>query len=194
MSALGVFGLIACYVAMATLLLSLNIASLWQWWIKAAAIAAMTGFYVGTYFSISSMLGWPAASAPPLQFQLLASTIVEPDKQGREGGAIYLWVREIDADNMPIDPPRAYRIGFDDRLARDVASAQREIDAGTEMKGTATAALDEPGDPAEEQKLGNVNESSEVTSTEDTVPFQMQSRTLSFERLPPVTLPDKPPL
>jgi hypothetical protein len=194
MSALGVFGLIACYVAMATLLLSLNIASLWQWWIKAAAIAAMTGFYVGTYFSISSMLGWPAASAPPLQFQLLASTIVEPDKRSQEGGAIYLWVREIDGDNVPINPPRAYRIGFDDRLARDVASAQREIDAGAEMKGTATAAPDEQGDQTEEQKLGNVNESSEVTSTEDTVPFQMQSRSLSFERLPPVTLPDKPPL
>ena len=81
MSSLSVFGLVASYVALAALLVSLNIASLWAWWVKALAIVVMTGFYVGSYVSVSGMLGWPALAAPPDHFQLISSTIVEPSKR-----------------------------------------------------------------------------------------------------------------
>ena len=193
MLTLGVFGLIISYVALAALLLSLNIVSLWRWWVKALAVLTMTGFYATSYLWISSMLGWPAASAPPSNFQLLSSTIVEPDRATGEGGAIYLWIRELGEDNTPVGAPRAYQIGFDDRLARDVASAQREIEAGREMMGTAGQMQQTEGESTERKELGNVTESSDVSSTDDTVPFQ-NSGSYSFEPLPPATLPEKPPL
>ena len=194
MSSLSVFGLVASYVALAALLVSLNVASLWAWWVKALAIVVMTGFYVGSYVSVSGMLGWPALAAPPDHFQLISSTIVEPSKRTGDSGAIYLWVRTIDEEGNPFGAPRAFQIGFDDGLAREVAAAQREIEGGREMMGTLREGPQGKLEKTDKKRLGFQDDMYDAERSDDTVPFQAQNETISFEPLPPATLPEKPPL
>ena len=57
--ALGVTGLIAAYVLVALLLLSINLYSNWSWRVKATTIVVVSGFYLVSYFSFSPILGWP---------------------------------------------------------------------------------------------------------------------------------------
>jgi hypothetical protein len=194
MSSVSVFGLVASYVALAALLVSLNIASLWAWWVKALAIVVMTGFYAGSYLSVSGMLGWPALSAPPDHFQLISSTVVEPSKRTGDRGAIYLWVRRIDEEGNPFGAPRAFQIGFDDGLAREVAAAQREIEGGREMMGTLQESPLGKLEKTDKKRLGSHDDMYDAERADDTVPFQAQNETISFEPLPPATLPEKPPL
>ncbi len=80
MPTLSVAALIAGYVLLAVLLLSLNFHSHWPWQVKAGAVTLVSGFYIVTYYSFSPLLGWPAAAELPNRFQLLAVDIREPDK------------------------------------------------------------------------------------------------------------------
>ncbi|MDO8360862.1 MAG: hypothetical protein Q7T08_12615 [Devosia sp.] len=57
MNNLALFGTIAAYVLLAILLLSLNIASLWRWWIKGTAIVLTTLVFVVAHVSITGMIG-----------------------------------------------------------------------------------------------------------------------------------------
>ena len=57
----AILPLVAAYVAVAVLLLSLNLTSRWAWPIKAAAIGVTTGFFGLSYIGAVSLLGWPAA-------------------------------------------------------------------------------------------------------------------------------------
>ena len=73
------------------LLLSLNLTSLWRWWIKAAAIILTTVFFGVTYMSIIDLMGWPTAQKLPPRFNLVSSLITEPDRRTNSPGHIYLW-------------------------------------------------------------------------------------------------------
>ena len=61
-------GTVAVYVLLAVLLLSLSIASLWRWWIKAGAIIITMAAFAGAYVSISGLIGWPTTSPLPARF------------------------------------------------------------------------------------------------------------------------------
>src|SRR5215471_3280702 len=73
-------GIVASYVIVAVLLLSLNLASRWHWGVKAMAITTTTGFFVVSYLSITELIGWPSEARIPGHFQLHWATVVEPDK------------------------------------------------------------------------------------------------------------------
>jgi hypothetical protein len=61
--------LVAAYVLVAVLLLSVNLYSRWSWQVKAATVIVVSLFYVNTYFSFPALLGWPiSASLPPPAF------------------------------------------------------------------------------------------------------------------------------
>src|SRR5215470_7276754 len=111
-------GVIASYLVIAVLLLSLNLASHWHWGIKAAAIAITTSFFGISYFSIAGLIGWPSEARVPEHFQLHWATIVEPDKLNGLAGSIYLWVEALDEANMPAGTPRALRRARANRRAR----------------------------------------------------------------------------
>jgi hypothetical protein len=83
-------GVIASYVVIAVLLLSLNLASRWHWGVKAAAIAVTTVFFGVAYAAITGLVGWPSEDRVPEHFQLHWATIVEPDKLNGLPGSIYL--------------------------------------------------------------------------------------------------------
>jgi hypothetical protein len=131
----GIVGLGASYVALATLLLSLNLRSAWRWQVKAAAIGITAGFFVVVFMALQSMLGWPTEALPPARFQLHAALIDEPDRKGRSPGAIYLWLSPRDADGAIAGPPRAYALPYSRALHEATARAQAGLFAGLPIDG-----------------------------------------------------------
>jgi hypothetical protein len=190
-----VAGLVAAYLVLAVLLLSLNLTSLWRWWIKAAAIVVTTGFFGITYQAVSGMMGWPTTQRLPSRFNLVWTRIVEPDKKTSSAGGIYIWAEELDENNVPANKPRSYQLSYTDDLARKVAGAQEKRDRGSDVMGRLD---DERQRPAEETgkaiKIGQIRKDGEQNAATDTVPFKDDGASLNFEELPPVVLPDKGPL
>lgn len=193
---LAVAELTAAYAALAILLLSLNLTSLWRWWVKAAAIVITTTFFGVTYYSITALLGWPTTQKIPTRFSLVSSQIAEPDKRTNSPGHIYLWADELDANNIPSGRPRSYELAYSTGLARKVNNAQEKRDRGVEVMGVMADRLDDrPAEPRSDIKAGKMqNDNGEQAPATDTVPFREDGSELSFEDLPPVLLPDKGPL
>jgi hypothetical protein len=190
---LSVVSLVAAYAAVTMLLLSLNLTSLWRWWIKAAAIIVTTVFFGVTYQGINGLMGWPTTQKVPYHFNLVSSRITEPDRLHRLPGFIYLWTEEIDNNNVPSGRPRGYQIPYSEMLARKVSDAQEKRNQGIEVMGRIT---DEQGDEDKKSKAGaqggkmRDNQGQQAPAT-DTVPFQEDGSDVSFEDLPPVLLPPK---
>jgi hypothetical protein len=142
----AVLGVVGAYAATAVLLLSLNIASLWRWPVKAGAIVVTSGLFVGTYVAINTMIGWPSTDRLPDRASFLASRIVEPDKFTGDPGVIFVWLQGIDEKNLPVGEPRAYRIAYDRAVARDVVEAQRLRGQGRDVLGTFDYSAETPGE------------------------------------------------
>jgi hypothetical protein len=128
----------AAYVVMGVLLLSVGLTSRFAWWVKAAVITITSVFFIEVFFASKGLLGWPAtgASLPP-KFQLLWSRVVEPDPKMGSKGAIYLWVEEVDTNNVPSGLPRSYRLPYSLKLAERSLKARDEIMNGNPQEGTA---------------------------------------------------------
>jgi hypothetical protein len=131
----AVVGLVASYVALASLLLSLNLRSAWHWPVKAAAIGITAGFFVVAFVALQAMLGWPTEALPPARFQLHAALIDEPDRQGRSLGAIYLWLSPRGADGGLAGPPRAYALPYSRALHEAAARAVAGLQSGRPIDG-----------------------------------------------------------
>ena len=142
--ALGRFELIAAYVALAALLLSLNLWTRIRWWIKASAIIVTTGFFFVSFLGVKHLLGWPTDDRLPDRFELVYAVINEPIEASNTPGAIYLWVLKLPGDgaldeedvytpgviDTRIDPeevPRAYKLPYDRETHREVIEAQLKI-------------------------------------------------------------------
>lgn len=172
---------VAAYIAIAILLLSLNLTSRWRWWIKGAAIVITGAFFVVSYVAIVRMFGWPTEERLPDRFSLISTHVQEPDHLLGTDGAVYLWVRAIDENNVPLGPPRNYQIVYTEPLAEAADDAQERLDAGETVEGR----LDEL--PPEE--AGQDGEGTPVDRTGNTgyeVDF-----TLQFNDMPIVNLPEK---
>jgi hypothetical protein len=189
----SIAGLVAAYVAVTMLLVSLNLVSLWRWWIKAAAIITTTIFFGITYGSINGLMGWPTTQKPPERFNLISSRISEPDKRKHTPGHIYLWADELDANNVPNGTPRNYEIPYSNALAHKVSDAQEKRDRGIEVMGRiGDLQLENRKDINTNTKQGSMRQDkNQQNSATDTVPFKEDGSDLSFEDLPPVLLPDK---
>jgi hypothetical protein len=192
---LPVAGLLAAYVVVTMLLLSLNLTSLWRWWIKAASIIVTTVFFGVTWQSINGLMGWPTAQHLPPRFSLVSSRIVEPDGRTNNPGHIYLWTDTINEYNVPSGLPRSYELAYSKNLARKVNTAQEKHDQGVEVMGLLSDRdPKENKEPRGDIKLGSTQKSNDQQSpASDTVPFQEEGNDISFEDLPPVLLPDKGP-
>ena len=194
----SVVGLTIAYVAIAILLLSLNLTSSWRWWIKGAAIAITTVLYGLTYQSVESLLGWPADARMPKHFQLHWGTVVEPDKFLGTPGAIFLWVEELDEQNYPVGTPRSFRQPYSKELAEKVQKAVANIEAGHQQAGTAED-VENAGEQNEQQgeniqMAGQQNNDDQGGSERDPDALLNRQNTLEFHDLPPPQTPDKPSL
>jgi hypothetical protein len=188
----SVLGLASAYLLLAVLLLSLNLTSLWRWWIKAGAIVVTTGFFAVTYLAVNGLMGWPTAQRLPPRFSLVSTKIVEPDKKTNSGGVVYIWAEALDESNIPAGTPRSYRLAYTDALAQKIAKAQEERDQGHEVMGRLNDDLDRRDDvTGKDIKMGRIQKNGEENAATDTVPFRDDAASLNFEDLPPVVLPDK---
>jgi len=131
---LGMSGIIAAYILIALLLLSINLYSKWSWPVKAATIIVTSAFYAVTYYSLPSLLGWPTTETLPPKFKLDAIRVVQPDKLTGEKGAIYLWVSKL-KNLQPDSVPRAYRLPYSKPLFAEVNKARVKMGKGVQQIG-----------------------------------------------------------
>ncbi len=125
----AVIGLTVAYVALAALVVALNIYSRWHWWIKALTIIGVCGLYFLTYDSLKGLLGWPVRAELPDRFMLLASYITEPNKTTGADGVIHIWATSL-TGHKPAAQPRAYQLEYDADLHGQLAQADQQIRRG----------------------------------------------------------------
>jgi hypothetical protein len=126
----------AAYVVMGVLLLSVGLTAPFRWWVKATAIILMSGFFVEAFFATKGLLGWPGTDRLPRRFQLLWTRVVEPDPKVHDAGAIFLWVEEVDDNDVPTGTPRSYRLAYTKPMAAKSRAAQDAILSGNPQEGT----------------------------------------------------------
>jgi len=133
---LGISGLVAAYVLIGLILLSINLYSNWSWKVKAGTIILTSVFYIITYLSYPHLLGWPTSETLPERFQVIAAHVKQPNKITGEGGAVYLWVAQIDNLASP-SPPRAHRLEYSNELHEMVIKANSKLNKGIAQLGEA---------------------------------------------------------
>jgi hypothetical protein len=137
----------AAYVLLGVLFLSAGLTSPFRWWVKAAAIVVTSVFFVEFFFATKSLLGWPGTGRLPPRFQLLWTRVVEPDPRLHDAGSIFLWVEEVDANNVPTGTPRSYRLPYTKPLADKSNKARDEIMSGNPQEGTADDLVENESPP-----------------------------------------------
>jgi len=184
----------AAYVLIAVLLLSAGLTSRYAWWVKASAIVVTSLFFVEAFFASKGLLGWPGGGPLPAKFQLLWTRVVEPDLKLGERGAIYLWLEEIDANNVPSGLPRAYRLPYSVKLADRTLKARDEIMAGHPQEGVSDDLSDNNFGSGQAQR-SNVETDGGASSSGGKVELQEaleQIPRVDFRPMPPPSLPPKP--
>jgi len=188
-------GVIASYLVIAVLLLSLNLASRGHCTVKPAASAATTGFFAVSYVSIGGLIGWPSEARMPGHFQLHWATVVEPDKLNGLPGSIYLWVEALDEANIPSGTPRAFRVPYSRELADRIGRAKERIEQGKDQAGTVRDFEVSESEPDEDRRLaGAPPREGEPASTGDPTAFIQHMPSIEFDDMPPPALPPKQPL
>lgn len=194
---IAVFFLVAAYVVVAVLLLSMNIGARYRWWIKAGTIIITTLFFVFSYNGVVALLGWPSSDPLPPKFKLHWASVVEPDKFTGKPGNIYLWIEELDDENIPFGTPRAYRLPYSDELADRVDGALELIEEGTDQGGEADTLEEmleqleeEEAEEEAEEERGEI-EIDEEGGNFDAEAFIEPDQDIQFGDLPPPELPPK---
>ena len=199
MNPLVIVGAVALFLVLALLLLSLNLTSLWKWWIKAAAIVVTLGAVIVLYFTMTGLIGWASPGDMPKRFGLLATRIVEPDKLANLPGAIYLWIEEVDDRQIVIAPPRAFQVPYKVEIATEVASAQQQLEGGGKVLGQFTPTgigKTEAGQAAQKEGEGTTDADGGANLKASGAGGEGADKigdpgALSFSEMPPVDLPDK---
>jgi hypothetical protein len=119
---LGIVVLLAAYVFVALLLLNLGLRSPWPWSVKAGAIVVAALFYVGSWYGLQRITGWPSSQAPPDKMRIIASEVREPDEAAGIEGAVFVWVVPL---GDPKAQPRAYRFAYSPDLHDRITEAHK---------------------------------------------------------------------
>lgn len=178
-----VFLLSLAYAAVAALLLSLNLATRYAFWIKAGTIILVTGLYAGTWFGLGGLMGWATAADLPEDFRVLWITMDEPDKGEKTPGSIYFWVRELDEALLPVGAPRAHQVPWSETAAEAAEAALTQIEEGELLNGRLSRGLVADSE-AENTEDAYVGEDSVTGNGGDRPAFE-------FVRVPPPALPPK---
>ncbi len=171
------------YVAIAGLLLNLNLATAVAGWVKVTAIVLVTTLYAGVWYGYQDLLGWATPDSMPEEFRVHWITLDDPDKVTGEPGAIYFWVRELDAAGFPVGAPRAHKIPWDEESAEAAEEALARMDEGELLNGRLSkGALDE-----ENSVIEGADYAGDPTISGD----GGDRPTFEFSRVPPPSLPPK---
>ena len=173
-----VLAISAAYVVMCVLLLTLGLSSRFAWWVKA-----------------KGLLGWPRAGQLPARFQLLWVRVVEPDLKSSNPGAIYLWIDEVDENNVPDGVPRSYRLPYSRPLADRTTKARDEIMSGKPQQGLAddlASSEKQQEVKSDDERSGSRVDPGLTTVDQDQFRLLQQAQRLEFSPMPVPTLPAKP--
>jgi len=185
------------YVVMGVVLLGMGLTSRFAWWVKAIAIVVTSVFFVEVFYATKGLLGWPGSEKLPPHFQLLWARAVEPDAKAGDPGSIYLWVEELDENNVPSGVPRAYRLPYSRPLSERASKAVDQIMKGNPQQGSA-ADMPDAGSPQEikvdAKRAGQqAQEAGNVVIDADAAKLLQQAQRVEFGAMPPVLLPPKLP-
>lgn len=190
--------IVLSYVAIGTLLLVVLAQTGMARWLAATAVAAMSAFYIATFYWVTGLLGWSAPLAVPDRFKVVATRVVEPDLRHQRPGAVHVWLEELDDRNISSGEPRAYILPYSTELAARVSAAQAEINKGHAQGGTSRALVSGFGNGAPEG--ANVRSITQGASAGgdpsgggilDPSAVGGQSRSIDLIPLPPPLLPPK---
>jgi hypothetical protein len=191
-----VLAISAAYVVVTVLLLAFGLSSRFAWWVKAAAIVVTSVFFVEVFFATKGLLGWPQPGQLPGRFQLLWVRVAEPDRKSSNPGAIYLWIEEVDDNNVPDGVPRSYRLPYSRPLADRAAKARDEIMSGKPQQGLAedlAGTERQPDAKSDPERSGNRAEPGLTTVDPDQYRLLQQAQRVEFSPMPVPTLPPKVP-
>jgi hypothetical protein len=190
-----VLAISAAYVVLGVLLLALGLSSRFAWWVKAAAIVVTSVFFVEMFFATKDLLGWPRTGQLPARFQLLWVRVVEPDLKNSNPGAIYLWIEEVDDNNVPDGVPRSHRVPYTRPLADRASKAREEIMKGKPQQGLAED-IDGPDTkqkPSSDKTGARAAEHGVTTVDLDQFRLLQQAQRVEFGPMPGPRLPPKVP-
>jgi hypothetical protein len=188
---LVVLAISIAYVVLAVVLLCMGLTSRFAWWLKGVVIVVTSVFFIESFFATKGLLGWPGTGQLPHRFQLLWTRVVEPDPKVSDPGAIYLWVEELDENNVPSGTPRSFRLRYSVALADKTNKAKDEIMSGNPQEGTAS---DLEGDEAKtEAKLDQMNGPNHPEAGLSNIDIELlrQAEAVEFRPLSGVPLPPK---
>ncbi len=177
----AIAALTAAYVAVAALLLHLNLASRHSVGVKLVAIAVVTACYALAWHGSLGLLGWPTPDALPPAFRVHGIWLDEPNRGG-DGGGIYFWVRRLDAAERPVGQPRLHRLPWSKQVAESAQSALEELEGGALLDGYLSG---QAGQGEARGKGGTNSDGSVLPSAEEERP------PLEFRRVPAPELPPK---
>lgn len=101
---------------------------------RAGLVALVTGGYFVSWQTWNDIAGWPARAGLPERFLFHAASIVEPDEEHGEPGAIYVWATEL-GDEGPQGPPRSYRVAYLKKLHSEIREAEARMRNGLPQIG-----------------------------------------------------------
>ena len=171
-------------MAVAVLLLNLNLATPHRAWVKGVAIVVVSMLYFGTWLGYRGLMGWPSSEAMDTDFRVLWITIEDPDKASSEPGHIYYWVRELDEAGLATGTPRAHAVPWGEKEAEEAQRALNAMDEGRILNGRRTRGMlssEEPLLAANEEEAGTRN-----SAGDDESPALFE-----FYSIPPASLPAK---
>jgi hypothetical protein len=180
------------YVVLAVVLLSMGLTSRFAWWLKGAVVVITSVFFIESFFATNSLLGWPGTGTLPHRFQLLWTRVVEPDPKISDPGAIYLWVEELDENNVPSGTPRSFRLHYSVALADKSNKAKDEIMSGNPQEGTASD-LDNDDESKTEANQNEINGPNHPEAGLSNIAVEMlrQAQAVEFKPLSGPPLPPK---
>jgi len=180
------------YVVMGVLLLCMGLTSRYAWWLKGVVIVVTSAFFIESFFATKSLLGWPGSGQLPHRFQLLWTRVVEPDPKLGDPGAIYLWVEELDENNVPSGTPRSFKLKYSPPLADRSNKAKDEIMAGNPQEGTAEE-MENDSNATKDAKLDQMNGPNRPEAGLSNIEIEMlrQAQVIEFRPLSGVVLPPK---
>lgn len=191
-----VLGLSIAYVVMGLLLLGMGLTSRFAWWVKAAAIVVTSLFFVEAFYATKGLLGWPGSERLPGRFQLLWTRVVEPDARIGDPGSVYLWIEELDENNVPAGVPRSYQLPYSRPLAEGSTKARDQIMKGNPQQGSAedlAEAQAQSDVKVDAKRAGERAEGTGVVVDAEQAKLLQQAQRVEFGAMPLPTLPPKLP-
>ena len=129
-----IISIIVSYIVLSFLLLIFNLRTNFHWIGKALMIISVTFFYILTYTSFKSILGWPTKNMLPERFRLVGAQIYEPNIVTNSEGSIYVWITDMN-EKSGLGIPRSYELPYSKEIHGKISKATVNLKNGIPQMG-----------------------------------------------------------